>query len=71
MTEAEPVEPGPIRRSLQRLGLVYQPGGKPRRGNGRRSRYGIYVSRRLDEDLEELRTRLDRLERGGTESPES
>jgi hypothetical protein len=70
MAAEEPVDAGPIRRAPQRLGVVYQPDGEPRRGYRKRSRYGIYVTRRLDEDIDELRARLDRLEDGGTGSTE-
>ena len=50
-------------RIIDRLGLTNPPEGTPLRPGPRRSRYGFYVSRRLDEDLEELHARVVELER--------
>jgi hypothetical protein len=50
-------------RFTDRLGLTNPKEGTPRRPGPRRSRYGLYVSRRLDEDLAELSARVKELER--------
>jgi hypothetical protein len=50
-------------RLIDRLGLTNPPDGSPQQPGLRRSRYGFYVSRRLDEDLEDLRARIAELER--------
>ena len=53
------------RRLGQYLGLIYADEGQPRPGGRGRSRYtqGAQVSPRLDADIDELRGRLDALER--------
>jgi len=54
-----------LRRRLgQYLGLIYADEGQPRQPISRRSRYdrGPFVSPRQDEDVDELRGRLDALE---------
>jgi len=53
-------------RLLRGLGLVHAADGQPLPGAPRRSRYGLYVSARLDQDLDDLRARLDALEHGGS-----
>jgi len=51
------------RRLGQFLGLIYADDGQPRQPTSRRSRYGgPVVSPRLDEDVDELRARIDALE---------
>ena len=52
------------RRLAQRLGVVYREGGEPRPGGPARSRYdrGLQVSPRLDQDVDELRARLEAIE---------
>ena len=50
------------RRILIYFGLANPPGGQPRAGKRGRSRYSVYVSRRLDEDVDELRARIAALE---------
>lgn len=50
-------------RLTDRLGLTNPDEGTPRRPGPRRSRYGLHVSRRLDEDLAELIDRVEELER--------
>ncbi len=52
------------RRLGQYLGLIYADEGQPRQPIGRRSWYdgGPFVSPRLNEDVDELRGRLDALE---------
>src|SRR4051794_39549088 len=52
-----------LRRALIYFGLARPEDGVPRRGAARRSRYGVYVSPRLDEDVDELKKRLAALER--------
>ncbi|WP_380174350.1 hypothetical protein ACFEMC_05540 [Kineococcus sp. DHX-1] len=52
-----------LRRVMQYLGLSYAPGGEPRKRGPSRYWAGRSVSRRLDEDLDELRRRVDDLER--------
>lgn len=64
MTEPPPPSRGFLTRLGQRLGLVYPEDGSPARDGQRRSRYGLYVSRRLDQDLDDLRARLSALEEG-------
>lgn len=55
----------PWRRLGQYLGLIYADEGQPRSDVKRRSRYDRrpFVSPRLDEDIDELRSRLAELER--------
>jgi hypothetical protein len=48
--------------SSSNFGLARQENGAPRTGL-RRSRYGRTISSRLDEEIEELKRRLDELER--------
>jgi hypothetical protein len=50
-------------RITDRLGLTNGAEGTPRRPGSRRSRYGLYVSRRLDGDLADLLQRVEELER--------
>jgi hypothetical protein len=54
-----------FRRVGQYLGLVYADDGRPQQLGHRRSRYdcGPLGSPRLDEDIDDLRARLDDLER--------
>jgi len=49
----------------QYLALVYADDGRPQRGQARRSRYDRdpFVSPRLNEDVDDLRARLEALER--------
>jgi hypothetical protein len=65
MADHESDDRGFIRRVLDRLGLTYQPGGQPvdRRRKSRYDRGWSAVSSRLDEDIDELRARLERLEK--------
>ena len=53
-------QPSPLRRAMVFLGLAVEPGVERDT-----SRYGAgtSVSRRLDEDLDELRARVEELER--------
>ena len=51
------------RRLLTALGLAYPKGGEPLSDAPKRSRYGLHVSPRLDQDVDELRQRLAELER--------
>ena len=51
----------PTRRALEFFGLA-NPEGTPTDGRRRRSRYGVYVSSRLDEDLEAMAERIAVLE---------
>jgi len=53
------------RRLGQYLGLLDEDEDQPRRGNRKSSRYnrGQLASSRLDEDIDELRARLEALER--------
>jgi len=51
------------RRAGQYIGLLYANDGQPEQPGHRRSRYGLRVSPRLDEDIDDLRARLDDLER--------
>jgi hypothetical protein len=54
---------GPVQRLLQRLGLIHPAQGEPRRSSsGAASRYGRFVSRRLDEDVDDLLERMAALE---------
>lgn len=48
----------------RRLGLIYQRNGQPSPQAPKRSRYdrGLQASPRLDEDIDELRARLEALE---------
>jgi hypothetical protein len=65
MADREPNDRGLFRRALDRLGFTYQPGGEPSTGK-KRSRYDrgwSAVSARLDEDIDELRARIERLEK--------
>lgn len=57
-------QPSTFRRVMVFLGLAYDPAAEPRGARGL-SRYsvGTLVSRRLDEDLDELRARVEELER--------
>jgi hypothetical protein len=50
-------------RWSDRLGLTNPPEGSPETRGSRRSRYGLYVSRRLDEDVDDLYRRVQELER--------
>ncbi|WP_158715313.1 hypothetical protein [Kitasatospora phosalacinea] len=65
--------PSPFRRLVAHLGLVHRPGGEPLPGAAQKSRFGLFVSPRLDQELEELRTRMAALEElvrdQGAESP--
>jgi hypothetical protein len=61
MSAPEPTNTA-IRRILIYFGLANPTGGRPLSGARGRSRYGVYVSRRLDEDVDTLRARLDELE---------
>ena len=54
---------GFLRRIAHVLGLVHPPAGAPLEGRPRRSRYGPAVWPRLDQDLDDLRARLEALER--------
>ena len=63
MTEPTPHRPSMLRRLGQTLGLVYPEAGAPLGGGPKRSRYGLYVSPRLDQDLDDLRRRLEAIER--------
>jgi hypothetical protein len=58
----------PWRRVLVYFGLAWPEGGEPR-GKSRRSRYGggFSLSSRLDEDIDDLRRRLEALERSAPE----
>jgi hypothetical protein len=49
-------------RLLEYFGLAHPPQGAPTTGARRRSRYGVYVSSRLDEDLESMSQRIAALE---------
>ena len=63
MTE-EP-KPSKWANALVRLGLRYDSGAEPRPGGPSRSRYsrGVAVSPRLDQDIDLILERLERLER--------
>ena len=63
MTEPTPHRPSMLRRLGQGLGLIYSETGAPLAGGPKRSRYGLYVSPRLDQDLDDLRRRLEAIER--------
>lgn len=54
-----------LERVLRYLGLAAAPGGRPLRSGRGPSRYavGTSVTQRLDEDVDDLRARLDALER--------
>jgi len=56
---------GPFRRLTDSLGLTYRPGGQPASGTPRVSRYtrGNGLSSRLDQDIDNLMSRVDELER--------
>lgn len=49
----------PFYRLGQRLGMIYQDDGKPTVRVSKRSRYGLGVSPRLDQDVDELRAHRD------------
>jgi hypothetical protein len=51
-----------IHRLLVYFGLAWREGGEPR-GKKKRSRYAAGASARLDEDIDELRSRIAALER--------
>jgi hypothetical protein len=53
-------QPSSLRRAMVFLGLAVEPGAEA--GSSRYST-GTSVSRRLDEDLDELRARVEELER--------
>jgi len=60
------------RQALQHLGLAYAPDGEPPGDARGRSRYGAgtsAVSLRLDQDLDDLRRRVEALERGRSDPP--
>ncbi|MFE2347952.1 hypothetical protein [Kitasatospora cineracea] len=52
----------PFRRLAAHLGLVHRAGGEPLPGAPRKSRFGFFTSPHLDQELEELRTRVAALE---------
>jgi hypothetical protein len=54
---------GVWRKALVKLGLAYPPEGAPRYGTASRSRYGAFVSARIDQDIDELRAELELLKR--------
>ena len=51
-----------VRRAAVALGFAYAPGEGPLPGAPRRSRYGIYVNQRLDQDVDELDQDVDELD---------
>ncbi len=60
-----PVPSSRLQRVGQYLGLVPPERGRPQSGKNRPSRYGgMIVGARLDEDIDELRRRVEALERG-------
>jgi len=52
-----------VRRAAVARGYAYAPGEGPLPGAPRRSRYGIYVNQRLDQDVDELDQDVDELVR--------
>lgn len=65
MDNGENRQPSLLQRLLHHLGLAYQPENAPGPGAPRHSRYDRMrssVSPRLDQDIDELRSRLDALE---------
>ena len=63
MTIATLGDPNFLQRLGRRLGLLHDSDGAPTPGGPKRSRYGVYVSPRVDQDIDELRRRLAALER--------
>jgi hypothetical protein len=56
-------EPSRFAKAIYYIGLAQPPEGRPQTGNlNRSSRYGFFVSRRVDEDIDDLRTRVAALE---------
>ena len=51
-----------VRRAAVAIGFAYAPGERPLPGAPRRSRYGLYVNTRLDQDVDELVRRIEDLE---------
>ncbi|MCG3040464.1 hypothetical protein ACLIYM_19570 [Streptomyces fenghuangensis] len=55
-------KPSLFRRMTTALGLTHAPGGEPRPGGSKVSRFGRFVSPRLDQELKDLQARVAQLE---------